>query len=60
MDKFSYRFTSMFRPEKGVYIDCFINNIYINYLILRRTSNGISESKKRAGMVKGVAKWCIW
>ena len=26
----------MFRPEKGVYIDCFINNIYINYLILRR------------------------
>nr|DAE30553.1 MAG TPA: hypothetical protein [virus sp. ctiha2] len=31
MDKFSYRFTSMFRPEKGVYIDCFINNIYINF-----------------------------
>jgi len=30
-DRFYIDLISMFRPEKGVYIDCFINNIYINF-----------------------------
>ena len=64
MDKFSYRFTSMFRPEKGVYIDCFINNIYINFLILRRTkvllsgASGSGKSYSALKMATGIAKKC--
>lgn len=30
-DRFYINLFSVFRPDKGVYIDCFINNIYINF-----------------------------